>query len=72
MKVFFYDINGGNKGIIFAKDEEKAIEIFKNYYPEADPYNYDNAEIDDKYEAGAVIDEICEYDGKEKLVLMTD
>ena len=67
MKIFFYDICYGDKGIIIAESIERAIEMFQEDYPDVDPYNYDPSELDNGYKQGSTIDEICEYDGKEKL-----
>ena len=69
MKVFEYDICDGDKGIIFAETYERARELFTKEYPTADPDCYDWADVNkEKYSYGALICEIADYDGKEKLV----
>ena len=70
MKIFEYDICDGDKGIIIAKSYEKARQIFEENYPEADPDCYDYCDVEDKerYEYGALLSEICEYNGGEQLV----
>ena len=72
MKVFEYDICDNDKGIIFAKSYERAVEMFKDKYPYADPNHYDvfSERLDDGYSYGATINEITEYDGTEKLVFI--
>lgn len=64
MKIFGYDIWDGDKGIIFAESEGKAKMKFKKEYP-------DVKIADEDYESGMCsIDEICEYNGGEKLVYL--
>ena len=71
MKVYQYDICDGDMGIIFAKTHEKAMEIFRYNYPDADPECYDYTEIDkDKYSYGASVDYIGDYDGTERLMFI--
>ena len=63
MKVFEYDICCGDKGIIFAKTEEKAKELFKQRYPDI--------EIGDELEDNVcILAEFAEYTGKEELIFM--
>ena len=68
MRVYEYDIEDGDKGIIFAESLENAKKIFSEMYPTADPDCYFWSDCDqEKYEYGAIINEICEYVGREEL-----
>ena len=72
MKVFEYDICDSDKGIIFAETYERAVEMFVKDYPDCDPecYDYTDVENNEKYRYGAMINEVCDYDGREKLVFI--
>lgn len=73
MKVYAYDIENSDKGIIFAENYKNAKQIFVENYPEADPDNYDYADVNqDRYDHGARIDELCGYDGGEGIVFICD
>jgi hypothetical protein len=64
MKIFSYDIWDGDKGIIFAQNEEEAEKKFKDMYP-------DTEIATDSYEPGeCLIYYICDYNGEEKLVYL--
>ena len=72
MKIFEYDICDSDKGIIFAENYEQAVELFKKNYDRVDLENYDASERDtDKYDYGGMINELCDYDGKPKLVFIS-
>ena len=61
MKIFEYDINSGDKGIIVAETEERAVELLKEEYPDADLNDYWGYN-------GALIAHVTDLDGNEQLV----
>ena len=69
MKIFEYDICDGDKGVILAESYEEAVKLFREEYSNVDLDTYEPSEIDEsKYEYGGLINELCDYDGKQKLV----
>lgn len=68
MNIYEYDICDSDKGIILAESYERAVEIFAENYPDADPNHYDYNEIDKEYEYAALIEQVDIYNGGEKIV----
>lgn len=66
MNIYSYDIWDGNKGLIFAENEEQAIELYKKEYPDyplAHNGNYDSG-------IGRIDLEICNIKLKPHLYVM--